>query len=158
MQTSRLLAPERTPVDAVASHTQKTDVQPDVSPNVAEHVVASPPLPDLGLYAWSADPAGDYFPRAELTVGPAPKGAVQIEYPPFNGERDLYVSELVLLIDETGMVSRVLVVGAPLPTPLEGAARSAFLQAPFMPGERNGQAVKSRIHVEVVFDSRRIES
>lgn len=145
-------------VNTIARSTASPAVERDAAPTVVDDAGKSPPLPDLGLYAWSADPVDDYYPRTELTVGPAPMGTVQIEYPAFDGERDFYSSELLLMIDETGVVSRVLLVGAPLPAPLEEAARSAFLQAPFMPGERNGQAVKSRIRVEVVFDSRRIPS
>jgi len=158
VQASHLIEPANTSVDAIPRTTRKPGVESDASPTLADGAENAPPLPDLGLYAWSADPVDDFYARAELTVGPAPKGVVQIGYPAFDGERDLYVSELVLLIDETGVVSRVLLAGAPLPAPLEEAARSAFLQALFTPGERDGRAVKSRIRVEVVFDSRRIAS
>jgi periplasmic protein TonB len=156
MRASHSSAQESVTVDAIPHLTGKLAVEPDAAPTLADGAGTAPTLPDLGLYAWSAEPVDDYYPRTELTVGPTPAGVVQIEYPAVDGERDLYVSELVLLIDETGVVSRVLLVGAPLPAQLEEAARSAFLHALFMPGERDGRAVKSRIRVEVVFDNRRI--
>jgi periplasmic protein TonB len=158
MRAAASPAQEGATVDTARHITGKPVLEPDAAPALAADAGESPPLPDLGLYAWSADPVDDYYPRTELTAGPAPTGTVQIEYPAFDGEGDFYSSELLLMIDETGVVSRVLLVGAPLPAPLEEAARSAFLRALFMPGERNGQAVKSRIRVEVVFDSRRIAS
>ena len=43
---------------------------------------------------------------------------------------------------------------AALPPPFVEAAREAFLQAHFAPGERQGMAVKSRIDIEVSFDGR----
>lgn len=155
--TSHVPEPARTPVKvARPGATGRVAFEPPSA--LVSGAATSPPLPDLGLYAWAADPMDDYYPHEALTVRPAPRGVVQIDYPAFEGERDYYVSELVLLVDETGVVSRVLVAGPPLPAPLDGAARSAFSQALFTPGELDGRAVRSRIRVEVVFDSRRIAS
>jgi hypothetical protein len=155
---SRLPAPQSAKANAASNSARAASGRTDDSPASVDVADPSPRLPDLGLYAWSANPLDDYYPRTELTVGPAPQGSVQIEYPAFDGERELYVSELLLLIDEAGVVSSVLLVGPPLPAPLEDAARAAFLQVPFRPGERDGRPVKSRIRVEVVFDRRHITS
>jgi hypothetical protein len=59
---------------------------------------------------------------------------------------------LAIYIDEQGHVRKVRTEGEALPLAFEDAARNAFLSAPFRAGELDGRAVKSYIHVEVVFD------
>ena len=96
-----------------------------------------------------------FFPRSLLSAAPAAMQPVLIDYPVFEGDAGRYASELSLFIDEQGNVVKVRVDGEPLPPPLEAAARSAFLNARFRPGEAAELGVvKSRIRVEVVFDQR----
>jgi TonB family protein len=96
----------------------------------------------------------EYVPRALLTVPPAPTSQIVLPFPQsFVGAAE-YTSVLALFIDETGTVRRVRVDGAALPDPLERAAREAFMQARFRPGQVSGVDVRSLIHVEVTFDSR----
>lgn len=95
-----------------------------------------------------------YFPRSQLTVAPAAIDPVVIDYPRFDGDAGRYVAELSLFIDETGRVARVRVDNGSLPPALEDAARRAFTQARFRPGEAAEHGtVKSRIRIEVVFES-----
>jgi len=95
-----------------------------------------------------------YFPRSQLAVAPAAIDPVVIDYPRFDGDAGRYVAELSLFIDETGRVARVRVDNGSLPPALEDAARRAFTQARFRPGEAAEHgAVKSRIRIEVVFES-----
>ncbi len=95
-----------------------------------------------------------YFPRALLSHAPAALDPVIIDYPRFEGDIGRYVAELSLFIDETGRVARVRVDSGSLPPALEDAARRAFAQARFRPGEvAEHGAVKSRIRIEVIFES-----
>lgn len=130
----------------------------DPEPAVA---TAAPVLPPADAWLGIALPGvatedDQFFPRTLLSVAPAPLAPVLIEYPAFQGDAGRYVSELSLFIDETGTVVKVRVEdGDALPPPLEAAARNAFLNARFRPGEvAELGAVKSRIRIEVTFDSR----
>ncbi len=61
---------------------------------------------------------------------------------------------MTLFIDETGAVVRVRCEGNTLPPAFEEAARNAFMNVRFRPGElADHGAVKSRIRVEVVFEA-----
>ena len=90
---------------------------------------------------------------------PQALGIVQISYPPGVEPGRVRTGRLTLFIDEAGAVRKVMVAPPPnaedaLPAPFVEAAREAFLQARFTPGERQGMPVKSRIDVEVSFDDR----
>ena len=95
-----------------------------------------------------------YFGREDLDLAPKAQGIVQIAYPPGVPGNELQAGRLTLFIDEHGTVQRILVLDQSLPPPFQEAARNAFLQARFAPGERAGRNVRSRIDVEVVFDAR----
>ncbi|WP_372527573.1 energy transducer TonB [Piscinibacter sp.] len=113
------------------------------------------PAPDLQPLADSAgqDGDGDYFPRSMLSVAPVPVSVVVIPFPEVEGPAERYVTRLLLFIDEFGKVVRVRVDGPSLPQALEEAARNAFLNARFSPGQVDGLAVRSRIRVEVTFEA-----
>ena len=115
---------------------------------------ASPPQPAFGLVTATGERDADYYPRADLSLAPAPLEAIVIDYPPLADDSGRHISELSLFIDEAGRVTRVRVDGEALPPVLEQAARAAFMNARFRPGEVEGRAVKSRIRIEVVFDAR----
>ncbi len=94
----------------------------------------------------------DYLPRSALTVGPRPHEAVMIDYPYFDGEADQYLGEFDVFIDDAGGVVRVTSATPDLPGILANAVREAFQSARFSPGQVNGQAVRSRIRIEVTFE------
>lgn len=100
-----------------------------------------------------------YLSRSVVDAGPQPLGLIQVPYPEgeaklptAGGESAGIVGRLTLYIDEHGAVRRVQVQGDGLPPPFEAAARNAFLQARFAPAQKQGQAVKVRIDIEVRFD------
>ena len=100
---------------------------------------------------------GGYARRDTLDRGPQALGIVQIAFPPGTEPGRVFTGRLTLFIDEAGAVRKVASADASdagLPPPLVEAAREAFLQARFAPGEREGTAVKSRIDIEVSFDDR----
>ena len=124
------------------------------APPRVEPASVSPPAPAFGLVVPGADRDAEYFPRALLSLAPIPLDTVVIDYPTIEKDGGHHVSELTLFIEETGRVARVRVDGPSLPPALEEAARRAFVDAKFRPGEAQGRAVKSQIRVEVVFDNR----
>lgn len=114
--------------------------------------VAEPPA---AADAMAEPPEGpEYLPRPWLSVAPAPLEPVALDYPALEGDTGWHHAVLALFIDETGAVQRVRVEDSELPALLEEAARKAFMAARFQPGEIDGVAVRSRLRVEVQFDSR----
>jgi hypothetical protein len=101
------------------------------------------------------EPALEYHSRAALSQPPRPRAPVIIDYPYFDGENDRYTGEFDVFIDDTGGVVRVTTATPDLPGILANAVREAFLGARFVPGEIDGQPVRSRMRIEVTFDSRR---
>ncbi len=95
----------------------------------------------------------DYVPRPLLTVPPVAQAPVLIGEPTGATQTGRYVGILSLFIDEEGRVQYVAADEPALPPLYEQAARDAFIAARFSPGQVDGRAVKSRVRVEVVFDS-----
>lgn len=139
--TAEAIAPANTPANAA-------------EPTDTRTALAQGPSP-----ADSDTPFTGYARRDMLDRPPQALGIVQIGYPPGVEPGRVRTGRLTLFIDEAGAVRKVMVASAPnaedaLPAPFVEAAREAFLQARFAPGERQGMAVKSRIDVEVSFDGR----
>lgn len=150
-----------------ASPSPSDTTAPTPTPDTIEGTqepVAAPPAPATPLASGEPDHDGaggpdTYLSRSVVDAGPQPLGLIQVPYP--EGEAKLptaggqnagIVGRLTLYIDEHGAVRRVQVQGGDLPPPFEAAARNAFLQARFAPAQKQGQAVKVRIDIEVRFD------
>lgn len=124
--------------------------QPAAGPSAeapASAPVATPANPAAGTDDWDS-----YLPRPLLTVPPRAQEPVLLAWPEFGAEQLHYEALLALYIDESGRVQAVRVQGQDLPAPLAEAARRAFEGRRFFPGELQGQAVKSRIFIEISFD------
>jgi protein TonB len=141
------------PPAAVVARAPQVESTAAVPPSLAE------PPPAAASFAANPGPddaAGngpEWMPRSMLSVAPRPLAPVNIPFPPeVSGVLHLR-AELSLFIDEDGVVRRVRLDTAPLPAALDEAARGAFLNARFAPGERDGRPVRSWIRVEVAFDS-----
>jgi len=93
-----------------------------------------------------------YIPRNQLTTPPIARSAIVLKPPSGEVGAGRLVGVLSLFIDEQGRVIRVDAEEPALPPLFEQAARETFLTAEFSPGEVDGQAVRSRLRVEVVFD------
>ena len=129
------------------------DVATAIESAPALAIEAQAPLePLFGIAMPGIESDDDYFPRSALSRAPWPVDTVLIDYPSLEKDAGYYRGELTLFIDERGHVARVRVEGE-LPPMLETAARNAFLSGRFQAGELDGRAVKSRIRIEVVFDS-----
>lgn len=146
------------PASPVEAPTEALMQAPLDAPVLAD---APEPLPDA-TSAQGEAPFTGYAHRDMLDRAPQALGIVQISYPPGVEPGRVHTGRLTLFIDEAGAVRKVMVHGATddadadsaLPPPFVQAAREAFLQARFAPGERQGQPVKSRIDIEVSFDGR----
>lgn len=149
----------RSPAGAASVH-----ALPPEAPDGAIQLAEPPPTHALSLASGEPnreDPGGPdtYLNRSMVDAGPQPLGLIQVPYPegetpsPAAGHENTgIVGRLTLYIDEHGAVRRVQVHGGELPPPFEAAARNAFLQARFTPAQKQGQAVKVRIDIEVRFD------
>lgn len=150
--SNRTLSAADLPVPVFAR--DPTEPQPHTAVEPAVFVpIAVPGLLGLSLPG-IANEEDQFVARSLLSVPPVSLAPVIIDFPDFKGEASRYVGELTLFIDESGTVVRVKAEGNSLPPPLEDAARNAFMQVRFRPGELlDHGAVKSRIRVEVVFES-----
>lgn len=163
---------------SVVQPSAEATAPPDTAePHAHSHPAGPPvdaPLPDTtaGADTPTATTSADsdatftgYARRDMLDRPPQALGIVQISYPPGVEPGRVRTGRLTLFIDEAGAVRKVMVLSSTnaadtedtLPPPFVQAAREAFLQARFAPGERQGVAVKSRIDVEVSFDGREAE-
>lgn len=99
----------------------------------------------------------DYIPRPQLSMAPVAQRAILIEAPPGPQEPRRISGVLSLYINEHGAVDHIVPAGSDMPPEFEKAAMAAFRNMSYSPGQLQGQAVKSRIRVEVVFDNTPIE-
>lgn len=118
---------------------------------------ASPAQPASPVLAASEQGWSDYVPRPQLSVPPLAQAPVLIAPPAGDFEPQRVVGVLSLYINEYGAVDHVASTGDELPPAFEQAAIAAFQHITFTPGQLDGQAVKSRIKVEVVFDNTPLE-
>jgi periplasmic protein TonB len=100
-----------------------------------------PPLP----------PAPSYFVTSKLQIAPRPLTDVEPEFPDRVGKQNGVVT-LRILINESGRVDDVAVVAASPIGVFEKSALAAWSQAKFAPGRIAGNAVKSQMTIEVVFE------
>ena len=94
-----------------------------------------------------------YIRSNQLSVRPVRIGEILIPYPEGVEWRGISKAILSLFIDEEGAVVRVNVDKSELPFQFQEAATDVFARARFRPGEIDGRPVKSRISIEVTFDS-----
>ncbi|MDO9236712.1 MAG: hypothetical protein Q7U28_11880 [Aquabacterium sp.] len=113
----------------------------------------TPAPPTSANTAHPAPGVDDYLPRPLLSAPPVVRTPVLMAAPPGETEIARRVGTLSLFIDEHGQVHHIVANEPRLPIAFEQAARDAFMAAHFSPGQLEGQAVKSRIRVEVVFDN-----
>lgn len=104
-----------------------------------------------GVSEVGAEP--DYLPRSALTQAPQPIDMPELSYPSFEGDRGRYLAQLTLYIDEQGLVQRIDVRPADLPPALAETARRVFRAARFAPGQVDGRPVRSRLSIELTFES-----
>jgi hypothetical protein len=140
------------------------DPPPDAAPPPEQPAVpTAPPLaPDAAPVVVNLPIEGNrpaqreedsYLARPFLSVPPVAQGVVVLTAPPDAQEVARHVGVLSLFIDETGRVNHILPSEPRLPPAFEKVAIEAFMGLRYSPGQLEGQTVKSRIRVEVVFDN-----
>jgi protein TonB len=138
--------------DATAATARQADAT-GTSP--ADRATLSPVTPSSGVpLPQIADP--EYYPARQLDQYPRPvDGDIGLIYPAkaITAETSGTV-KLLVMIDELGVVDEVHVVEADPPGWFEDAAIESFRRTLFVPGQRLGRAVKSRLVVEVRYDAR----
>ena len=99
--------------------------------------------------------AGDaeYLPAEHLAQRPAALIPIEIRYPDVRGQSSVTAVVLTLFINERGAVDFVELDDPNVPAAFADAAKSAFELATFDPGRDGIRPVKSRMRVEVRFDS-----
>ena len=95
-----------------------------------------------------------YFLVSELDVIPKSQRDIDL-YPPelHNFKHDGGKIVLSLWIDETGRVTKVEPVSSALPALFAEVAVRTFMQADFLPGRKNGLAVKSKVEAVLSYPS-----
>jgi outer membrane biosynthesis protein TonB len=123
------------------------------------HLLASPTtrvLPDQrhsSTAAGSASEVTEYAEPGALTARASPIDDIPIPAPEVAGRHGPFKAKLVLYVDEGGTVMRIDIEQANLPADLEAAARTAFATARFRPGMIEQRAVKSKLRIEVGFET-----
>lgn len=112
---------------------------------------AAPPLAAPAQLEEAGD--GTYLPRTALTRAPRPRDVILVPYPVFDGDEGHYSARVSVFIDEAGMVQRLQIPPQALPAALEAAVRETFMAARFQPGELDGRPARTRLEIEVSFDS-----
>lgn len=119
----------------------------------APSVERTPPAQDAtASLAVPHIPDPTYYSAGELDAYPRPTSPLGFDYPERAAHGSIGGRLLVqLLIDEHGTVREVSVVEAEPAGYFEDAARSVLAAARFLPGMKDGRAVKSRLLLSVSF-------
>lgn len=124
------------------------------------HQAASSPVPSpvrAERIPQGATSAGareaEYLDARWLTQRPTPIGEVVIPTPESSASSGSFRATLVLSISDDGTVMKIDVSDSTLPLELEACARKAFATARFLPGRIGTHAVRSKLRVEVGFDT-----
>jgi len=135
-------APE--PARSVAEPTEPVESLHEAPPVEGPPGIAVPQIEDP-----------EFYPARSLDQYPRPVAEVTLKYPKQAGTEEMSGTvTLLLLIDELGIVVDASVVEADPPGYFEDAAIEVFKGVLFLPGQRNGHAVKSRLVVQVAFDAK----
>ena len=135
---------------------------PPVAPALPPLAVPEPPAtaaeqPGQGAAAapvFSPLPVQRHYRTSELDVQPGILVRVEPEYPEAAARRFLSGRVVArLMIDETGAVERVAIVGAEPPGYFEESATRAFMAARFTPGMKGGRAVRVQLLLEITFEA-----
>jgi protein TonB len=107
-----------------------------------------------GAEAPTLPPAPDphYYPARDLDSYPRPLAPFQIKRTAGDGASEV---RLEILIDERGIVQDMTFAGPAAPARVEEALRAALAATRFLPAQKDGHAVRSRIVLSVSFAGER---
>jgi TonB family protein len=101
-------------------------------------------------------PAPAYYPTDQLTKRPQPLAAADLDAEEIRAIVASGKMILKLWINEFGVVTDVVVETSELPQAFSRTAIAAFKGLRFLPGERNGQPVRTVMRIEVSYDDGRL--
>ena len=118
------------------------------APSHMPATAVAPPGADAPAVLRAPDPT--YYPARELDAYPQPARPLALDGPAGAGS-----IRLLLLIDEHGVVNDVSLVEADAAGHLEETLRAALAATRFLPAQKDGRAVRSRIVLSVSFATAR---
>jgi len=119
-----------------------------IAASIALQAAAAEPAPP------PSQPASHYYAVRELDVRPAITRHVEPAYPEAAARRNLSGKVVIrLYIDNKGRVERVQTLRARPAGYFEQSVERAFREARFTPGMKGGHAVRTKMTIEVSFDS-----
>ncbi len=117
------------------------DVQSQSSPTVAAHTGT-----EVAALPQAADPS--YYTARDLDSYPRPLAPFRINRAAGDGAGEV---RLEILIDEHGIVRDMTIAGPAAPAWVEEELRAALAATRFLPAQKDGRAVRSRIVLSVNF-------
>jgi len=111
---------------------------PSVAAHMSTEVLALPQAPDP-----------NYYTARDLDRYPSPLVPFQINRTAGDGAGEV---RLEVLIDERGIVQEMTFAGPVAPVRIEEELRAALVATRFLPAQKDGRAVRSRIVLSVAFD------
>lgn len=143
---------------AAPARTPSEPASPEAAP-AAEATAAPPPGESPGAFQVPLPGQPEFLPARMLDMLPRPEQPVELVYPDAVGMGRSGQVALLLLIDEFGVVVEAKVLESDPPGVFDAFAVEVFRSTRFLPGQRHGQPVRSRLVVEMSFnagaDSRR---
>jgi len=118
------------------------------APSHMPATAVAPPGADAPAVLRAPDPT--YYPARELDAYPQPARPLALDRPAGAGS-----IRLLLLIDEHGVVNDVSLVEADAAGHLEETLRAALAATRFLPAQKDGRAVRSRIVLSVSYATAR---
>jgi len=113
-----------------------------------EHAAPRPVQSAAEASALPLVPDPRYYPARDLDSYPWPLAPLELDRLPENPGGQV---RLEMLIDEKGVVQEVVFVQPARPGSAEQGLRAALAATHFMPGRRDGRAVKSRVTLRLEF-------
>jgi len=122
--------------------------------NPGAHIAAWNPAQDGMASSRHIELPGLYFSTSELDVIPEIRRDIDL-YPSELHNHEHHGGKIVLRlwIDEAGLVAKAEPVSSNLPAIFAEVATRAFMQANFLPGRKNGLAVKSKVEAVLFYPS-----
>jgi TonB family protein len=147
------LVAKRAAAEAAAPEPRPEPFAPPSPPTQKQARPATAPPLSVPLPVPPAFDEAQYTPSGRLSVRPFAVDEISVPYPEGVDRRGVSKALLTLFIDEDGTVVRVKIDDSDLPPQFQEAAKKAFEQARFHPGQIDDRPVKVRMRIEVTFES-----
>jgi TonB family protein len=146
------LVAEQAAAEAAALEPRPERSAPPSQPTQKQARPADVPALSMPLPVPPAFDEAQYMPSGRLSVRPFAVDEISVPYPEGIDYRGVAKALLTLFIDEDGTVVRTKIDDSDLPPQFQEAAKKAFEQVRFHPGEIDDRPVKARMRIEVTFE------